>query len=93
MLAPATKVSKVGTATHAVVNPLTTSGTILAAGPTGAPVLASVFPEWIAHLLHGASLPYPLPLSGAAAASHLFPAAVQACSTPRCSNLPPSPQP
>ena len=93
MLAPASKVSKVGTATHAVVNPLTTSGTILAAGPTGAPVLASVFPEWIAHLLHGASLPYPLPLSGAAAASHLFPAAVQACSIPRCSNLPPSPQP
>jgi len=78
VLEPASKVTKVAAATHAVVNPLTTSGTILAAGPAGGPVVASVFPEWIAHLLHGASLPYPLPLSGAAAASYLFPASVQA---------------
>ena len=41
-------------------------------------MVASVFPEWIAHLLHGAALPYPLPLSGAAAASFLFPVSVQA---------------
>ena len=34
-LLPPSKVTRVGAATHAVVNPLTTSGAILAAGPTG----------------------------------------------------------
>ena len=35
VLEPASKVTKLAAATHGVVNPLTTRGTILAAGPTG----------------------------------------------------------
>eukprot|EP00908_Phaeocystis_cordata_P016498 Transcript_27758.p1 GENE.Transcript_27758~~Transcript_27758.p1 ORF type:complete len:465 (+),score=143.08 Transcript_27758:93-1487(+) len=78
VLEPAAIVTKITAATHAVVNPLTTSGTILAAGPTGAPVVASTFSAWIADLLLDTALPYPLPYSAAAAAAYLFPASVQA---------------
>ena len=76
-LEPASTVIQVTTATHAVVNPLTTSGTILAAGPTGAPVVSSVLPKWSASFLDAAFL-YPLPYSAAAAAAYLFPSSVQA---------------
>ena len=76
-LEPASSVVTSVTATSdAIVNPLTTSGTILAAGPEGAPVVASCFPEWIADLALGSTL-YPLPHSLTAVASYLFPRAVQ----------------
>ena len=66
-----------GGATEAIINPITTSGTILAADETGAPVLASVYGEWIAsYLLHSRSL-YPLPASLGSGLSLLFPSLVQ----------------
>jgi len=77
LLEPASKVTKVSKGAHGIVNPLTTSGTILAAGPTGAPVVSSALSEWIADLVLGSTL-YPLPFSLAAAASYLFPHSVQA---------------
>lgn len=45
-----------------VINPITTSGTILAAGPLGAvPVLASTYPEWSADFLLASKWnPYPV---------------------------------
>lgn len=77
LLEPASKVTKVSNGAHGIVNPLTTSGTILAAGPTGAPVVSSALSEWIADLVLESTL-YPLPYSLAAAASYLFPHSVQA---------------
>ena len=77
VLEPMSKVRKITQATHRVVNPLTTSGTILAAGPTGAPVVASVLPEWSASFLRSSSM-YPFPFSAAAVVSYLFPESVQA---------------
>ena len=60
-----------------VVNPLTVAGTILAAGPAGAPVLASVYGEWIAEYFLGVAT-YPLPYSLGSALAYLFPEHVQA---------------
>ena len=53
------------------------SGTILAAGDAGAPVLASVYGDWIAEYFLGTRV-YPLPLSLSSGLSWCFPAAVQA---------------
>lgn len=77
LLEPASKVTKISTTTHGIINPLTTSGTILAAGPTGAPVVSSALSEWIADLVLGSTV-YPLPYSLASATSYLFPRSVQA---------------
>ncbi len=74
--APA-RVSRVEVSRGGVVNPLTVSGTILAAGPAGAPVLASVYGEWIAEYVLGVAT-YPLPYSLASALAYLFPEHVQA---------------
>jgi hypothetical protein len=73
----AVTVSKIVAGAHRVVNPLTTSGTILAAGSEGAPVLAATFPVWVGDLLLGSTL-YPLPHSLTAVASRFFPHSVQA---------------
>jgi len=68
-------VTRISEGVSGIVNPLTMSGRILAAGPAGAPVVASVFPAWIAPLwLDGYQLPYSL----VALASFLFPQSVQA---------------
>ena len=77
LLEPASKVTKISKAAHGIINPLTTSGTILAAGPTGAPVVSSALSEWIADLVLESTV-YPLPYSLASAASFLFPHSVQA---------------
>ena len=60
-----------------IINPITTRGTILAAGPQGEPVLASVFGDWIAAYLLNANF-YPLPFSLASTLSFGFPKSVQA---------------
>jgi hypothetical protein len=77
LLEPASKVTKISKSAQGIINPLTTSGTILAAGPTGAPVISSALPEWIADLVLGSTF-YPLPYSLTSAASYLFPNDVQA---------------
>ena len=74
--APA-RVSRVEVSQGGVVNPLTVAGTILAAGPAGAPVLASVYGEWIAEYFLGVAT-YPLPYSLASGLAYLFPEHVQA---------------
>ena len=62
----------------AVVNPLTTSGTILVAPEGGGtPVLASTYPDWIAAYLLAATC-VPLPFSLCNMMSHQFPTATQA---------------
>ena len=71
------RVSRVEVSRGGVVNPLTVSGTILASGPTGAPVLASVYGEWIADYFLGVAT-YPLPYSLASGLARLFPEHVQA---------------
>ena len=71
------RVSRVEVSRGGVVNPLTVAGTILAAGPTGAPVLASVYGEWIADYFLGVAT-YPLPYSLGSALAYLFPEHVQA---------------
>ena len=70
-------VSRVEVSQGGVVNPLTVAGTILAAGPAGAPVLASVYGEWIADYFLGVAT-YPLPYSLGSALAYLFPEHVQA---------------
>ena len=60
-----------------IINPLTTSGHILAAGLDGSPVVSTVYPEWIASFMEEQTL-YPLPRSLSCGASFLFPAKVQA---------------
>ena len=59
-----------------IVNPITSTGTVLAAGPTGPPVLASVYAEWIAKYMLGVTV-YPLPASLSNGLSAFFPAHVQ----------------
>ena len=71
------RVSRVEVSRGGVVNPLTVAGTILAAGPTGAPVLSSVYGEWIADYFLGVAT-YPLPYSLGSALAYLFPEHVQA---------------
>ena len=60
-----------------VVNPLTTNGMIVAAGPTGKPVVSSAYPEWIASYMLNVAV-FPLPVSFSNLMSYLFPATVQA---------------
>ena len=43
--APASDVIRIRHSTAPVISPLTVSGLILAAGPTGAPIVASVYPD------------------------------------------------
>jgi len=76
-LEPISKVTKVTTSQQGIISPITASGRILAAGAEGEPVVATVWPEWIADLMLG-SAAYPLPFSLSTAASYCFPEAVQA---------------
>jgi len=67
-------VADVAPSTHTIINPITTSSKILAAGLEGAPVVASTHPEWVNELL----MAYPVESSATNALSALFPAKVQA---------------
>lgn len=59
-----------------VINPITVAGTILAAGKEGKPVVASVYPEWVASRMLSSAVPLPLSLSNLLA--YLFPETAQA---------------
>ena len=77
-LEPASSVvTAVAATTDAIVNPLTASSTILAAGATGAPVVASCLPEWVAGVLVDSAI-FPLPFVLSPVAARIFPAAAQA---------------
>jgi len=69
-------VTAVSRAYDGVVNPITVAGTILAAAAEGKPVLASVYPEWIASHMLSSCMPLPLSLSNLLALA--FPATAQA---------------
>jgi len=73
-LSSGASVTAVTTSTHTVINPVTTTNTILAAGLEGAPVLSSTHPEWAAALL----MESPVRLSATSALSYAFPRQVQA---------------
>ena len=71
----ALEVTRVVSSHGGVVNPMTASGTILAAdGLVGTPVLATVYADW--YLTSARSLAVPLP--ACSLLSYLFPSAVQA---------------
>jgi len=74
--------SKVTTISHGVsgvINPVTVSGMIVAAGATGRPVVSSAYPEWIAqYMLEENNGYYPLPVSMSNMLAYLFPATAQA---------------
>ena len=74
-------VTAVGYSTGGIISPLTVSGHIFAAGPTGAPVAATVWPEWIADTMLATTF-YPLPLSLASLSARIFPESVQVCHHP-----------
>ena len=62
-----------------IINPVTTNGMIVAAGPTGKPVVSSAYPEWIAeYMLEQNNGYYPLPVSMSSMLAYFFPATVQA---------------
>ena len=71
-------VTAVGFSTGGIISPLTLNGHILAAGPTGAPVAATVWPEWIADTMLATTI-YPLPHSFSSLSARLFPERVQVC--------------
>jgi len=75
-------VTSVSRTADAIINPLTTSGKILAAGPKGGPVAASHAPERLAGLLLSPAGLALTKYSAASGLSYLFPAAVQATPTP-----------
>ena len=60
-----------------IINPVTTNGMIVAAGPTGKPVVSAAYPEWIASYMLNVAV-FPLPVSFSNLLSYLFPATVQA---------------
>ena len=62
-----------------VINPVTVSGMIVAAGATGGPVVSSAYPEWIAtYMLEQNNGYYPLPISMSNVLAYLFPTTAQA---------------
>merc|ERR1712072_734894 len=61
--------------TGGIINPLTASGTILAA-TDGAAVLASAYPDWIATFMLGLNY-YPLPYSLSSMISYVLPGLTQ----------------
>lgn len=65
-------VQRVTGAVDGIINPLTTTGTILANG-----IVASTYPEWVADHFLAAQF-FPLPISACSLLSFLFPAKTQA---------------
>ena len=76
-LSSGSRVERVTASAGGIINPITTSGRILAAGADGMPVVASVYGEWIAAYFLDAAT-YPLPYSLGSALSYAFPELVQA---------------
>merc|ERR1719311_1019974 len=74
VLSSGRKVSAVTRSSEEVVNPITSAGTILAAGPMGEPAVAATANEWLADVLLSAYPKYTLSFNLAI----LFPASVQA---------------
>jgi len=74
VLSSGRKVSAVTHGSQGVVNPITAAGTILAAGPSGDPVVAATANEWLADVLLSAYPKYTLSFTLAV----LFPASAQA---------------
>jgi len=73
------KVTAISHGVAGVINPVTVSGMIVAAGATGGPVVSSAYPEWIAtYMLEQNNGYYPLPVSMSNALAYLFPATAQA---------------
>ena len=70
-------VTAVSRGVASIVNPLTTNGLIVAAGPTGRPVVASTYPEWIAGYMLNVAV-FPLPVSFSNLLAYLFPVNMQA---------------
>jgi len=73
ILSDGRKVTSVHTAVRGIINPVTASGTILAAHGVGSPVLASTAGEWMADVLLS---PYPA-YTLSFAAARAFPLSVQ----------------
>jgi len=73
------KVTAISHGVAGVINPVTVSGMIVAAGATGGPVVSSAYPEWIAtYMLEQNNGYYPLPISMSNVLAYLFPATAQA---------------
>lgn len=72
VLSDGTIVQRVTSSTDGIINPLTTTGTILANG-----IVASTYPEWVAAQMLSARF-YPLPISLCNLLTFLFPAKTQA---------------
>ena len=60
-----------------IINPVTTNGMIVAAGPTGKPVVSSAYTEWVASYMLNVAV-FPLPISLSNLLTYLFPATAQA---------------
>merc|ERR1719230_1226956 len=86
VLSSGRKVSAVTHGSQGVVNPITAAGTILAAGPSGEPVVAATANEWLADVLLSAYPKYTPSFNLAV----LFPASVQACVVRGCTGDEPS---
>ncbi|EOD07819.1 hypothetical protein EMIHUDRAFT_125043, partial [Emiliania huxleyi CCMP1516] len=72
------KVESATLTTGAIINPVTTSGYILAAGPKGTPVVASSHPEWIAPFMLSATGLLVSERSLCSSLARLFPESAQA---------------
>lgn len=73
------KVTAISHGVSGIINPVTVSGMIVAAGATGRPVVSSAYPEWIAeYMLEQNNGYYPLPVSMSNMLAYLFPATAQA---------------
>jgi len=73
------KVTAISHGVGGIINPVTVSGMIVAAGATGGPVISSAYPEWIAeYMLEQNNGYYPLPVSMSSMLAYFFPATVQA---------------
>jgi len=72
------KVTAISHGVGGIINPLTVSGMIAAAGATGRPVASSTYPEWIAqYMLEENNGYYPLPVSISNMLAYIFPKTVQ----------------
>jgi len=71
------KVTAVSQGFAGIINPLTANGMIIAAGPTGKPVVSLVYPEWIATYMLNVAI-FPLPISLSNLPTYFFPATAQA---------------
>jgi hypothetical protein len=73
------KVTAISHSVAGIINPVTVSGMIVAAGATGRPVVSSAYPEWIAqYMLDQNNGYYPLPVSMSNMLAYLFPTTAQA---------------